>query len=70
MLRTHNPDSIKVYLIVEKFKFISPPSGTLGVGVIRKHSFSRPDLPEEKKDFDQRKLNEYRVKQRGEQRNF
>lgn len=63
MLRTHNPDSIKFYLIVEKLTFICPPSSTLGVGVIRKHSFSRPDLQEEKKNIDQRKLNECRVKQ-------
>ena len=49
MLRTHNPDSIKLYLTVEKLKFICPPSSTLRVGVIRKHSFSRPDLQEEKK---------------------
>ena len=61
MSRTHNPDSIKLYLTVEKLKFICPPSSTFRVGIIRKHSFSRPDLQEEKKIINQRKLNEYRV---------
>lgn len=62
-LRTHNPDSIELHLIVKKLKFICPPNSTPGVGVIRKHSFSRPDLQEKKKNTDCSKLNEYRVKQ-------
>lgn len=67
-LRTHNPDSIKLHLIVEKLKFIWPPKSTLGVGVIRKHSFSRPDLQEKKKinkeeNIDPSKWREYRVKE-------
>ena len=61
MLRTHNPDSIKLYLTMEKLKVICPPSSAFRVGIIRKHSFSRPDLQEEKKIINQRKLNEYRV---------
>lgn len=48
-------------MIVEKLKFICPPTSTPGVGVIRKHSFSRPDLQEKKKSTDEGKLNEYIV---------
>lgn len=62
ILRTHNPDSVKLHLLVEKLKFLCPPNSTVGVGIIRKHSFSRPDLEEKKKNIDQSQLNEYRVK--------
>lgn len=44
VLRTHNPDPIKLHLIVKKLKFPCPPNSTVGICVIRKHSSSRPHL--------------------------
>lgn len=61
-VQTHNPNAIKLHILVEKLKFSCPPNSTLGIGVIRKDSCSRPDLWETKKrENTDNKLSECRI---------